>query len=124
MTSAVKEHAEALCKKLYDKKALDILSLDVADRTIIADCFIVCSGRSTTQVQSLSDEASAFARERSLPLLRTEGYAQGRWIVLDFGDILLHIFHPEERQYYNIERLWQDDANAVNYSVLFAEKAE
>lgn len=122
MTDTVRENVVALCQKLYDKKAVDIIALDVADRTIIADCFVVCSGRAVPQVQSLADEALLFGRERPVSVLRTEGYAEGRWIVIDFGDILLHIFHPEERTYYNIERLWQDDENVTDYSKLFSEE--
>ena len=100
---------------LYEKKAQDIVAINISDKSIIADYFIICSGRSNTQVKSLCDEVeSKFSQE--LCVRRKEGYQQGRWIVVDFGDILLHIFHPEERAYYNIERLWADDANYINFS--------
>ena len=112
----------ALCEALDNKKAFDILALNVADKTIIADWFIIASGRSTTQVKALCDELEEKAAERGLIAQRKEGYQEGRWIVVDFGTILVHIFHPEERQYYNMERLWADDPqHCIDYSKEHAE---
>ena len=105
----------SLCKILYDKKGMDIRAIEVKDKTIIADWFIICSGRSATQIKSLCDEVEKKAPELGLDLRRCEGYDQGRWIVMDFADILVHIFHPEERKYYNMERLWDESDNAVRY---------
>ena len=108
----------ALCKTLYDKKALDVIAIDVADKTIVADWFIICSGRAVPQVKALCDEVEEKAPELGLTVRRKEGYAEGRWIVVDFGDILVHIFHPDERQYYNMERLWLDTPDAcIRYSL-------
>ncbi len=112
----------ALCEALDNKKALDILALNVADKTIIADWFIIASGRSTTQVKALCDELEEKAAERGLIAQRKEGYQEGRWIVVDFGTILVHIFHPEEREYYKLERLWADDPqHCIDYSKEHAE---
>lgn len=112
-----REQVLKLCELLYDKKALNIRALNVADQTIIAEWFVVCSGRATTQVRTLCDELEDKAAEAGLTMLRKEGYGEGRWIVLDFGHILGHIFHPEEREFYNMERLWDDDPQkCINYS--------
>ena len=112
----------ALCEVLDNKKALDILAVNVADKTIIADWFVIASGRSTTQVKALCDELEEKAAERGLIARRKEGYQEGRWIVVDFGTILVHLFHPEEREYYNLERLWVDDPqHCINYSREHAE---
>ncbi|MCI6967399.1 ribosome silencing factor [bacterium] len=112
----------ALCEALDNKKAFDILALNVADKTIIADWFIIASGRSTTQVKALCDELEEKAAERGLIAQRKEGYQEGRWIVVDFGTILVHIFHPEEREYYKLERLWADDPqHCIDYSKEHAE---
>ena len=112
----------ALCEALDNKKAFDILALNVADKTIIADWFIIASGRSTTQVKALCDELEEKAAESSLIAQRKEGYQEGRWIVVDFGTILVHIFHPEEREYYKLERLWADDPqHCIDYSKEHAE---
>ena len=116
MNTRLPEQVEALCAALYDKKALDILAIHVGDRTVIADWFIICSGRAVPQIKALSDDLEDKAEQIGLDLRRTEGYDAGRWIVLDYADVLVHIFHPEERQYYNMERLWDTDETAVAYS--------
>jgi len=123
----IREQVLALCEVLDNKKALDILAVNVADKTIIADWFVIASGRSTTQVKALCDELEEKAAERDLIARRKEGYQEGRWIVVDFGTILVHLFHPEERdfyrlEYYNLERLWVDDPqHCINYSREHAE---
>ena len=116
METLNKETILQLCKILYDKKALDIRAIEVTDKTIIADWFIVASGRGVPQVKALSDELEEKAAELGLFPRRKEGYQEGRWIVLDFGDLLVHLFHPEERTYYNLERLWDDGQNAITYT--------
>ena len=118
----IKPQALALCEVLDNKKALDILAVNVADKTIIADWFVIASGHSTTQVKALCDELEEKAAERGLIARRKEGYQEGRWIVVDFGTILVHLFHPEEREYYKLERLWVDDPqHCINYSKEHAE---
>lgn len=91
------------------KKATDIVAVRVADKTIIADWFVFMSGTSAIHVKSICDEIEDKAAEARLELRRREGYSEGRWIVLDYSNILVHIFHPEEREYYNVERLWMDE---------------
>ena len=115
LEEAMKEKALGICKILDDKKAVDIKALYVADKTIIAEWFVVCSGRSSVQVKTLCDELEDRGHELGLTVRRKEGYNEGRWIVLDFGDILVHIFHPEEREYYHLERLWED-GGCIDYS--------
>ena len=107
----------AICKVLYDKKATDILALHIGDKTIIADWFVVASGTSVTHVRALCDELEEKASELGLVIRRKEGYEDARWIVLDFGFALVHLFHPEERAYYNIERLWEGDDNMIRYPI-------
>ena len=116
MNTRLPEQVEALCAALYDKKALDVLAIHVGDKTVIADWFIICSGRAVPQIKALSDDLEEKAEQIGLDLRRKEGYDAGRWIVLDYADILVHIFHPEERQYYNMERLWDTGETAVAYS--------
>jgi len=111
-----------LCALLDDKKAQDIKAIYVEDKTIIASWFIVCSGASSPQVKTLSDTLEQGAPACGLELLRMEGYTQGRWVVQDYGHILVHIFVPEERQYYNMERLWIDDpTRCIDYSAQAGE---
>jgi len=115
MTKLYEEQALALCEVLYNKKAMDIVALHVGDKTIVADWFVIASGRAVPQVKALCDELEERAAELELSVLRREGYAEGRWIVLDYGAILVHLFHPEEREYYNMERLWEDGQNLIRY---------
>ena len=95
------------------KKATDIVAVRVADKTIIADWFVFMSGTSAIHVKSICDEIEDKAAEARLELRRREGYSEGRWIVLDYSNILVHIFPPEEREYDNVERLWMDETTEV-----------
>ncbi|MBQ3848895.1 MAG: ribosome silencing factor [Clostridia bacterium] len=108
-----REQVKKLLDVIDSKKAIDTIAIDVADKTIIADWFVICSGSSVIQVKAICDEVLDKYEELGLTLRRKEGYSEGRWIVLDFGYILLHIFYPEEREYYNIERLWTDGTTEV-----------
>ena len=108
-----REQVKKLLDVIDSKKAIDTIAIDVADKTIVADWFVICSGSSVIQVKAICDEVLDKYEELGLTLRRKEGYSEGRWIVLDFGYILLHIFYPEEREYYNIERLWTDGTNEV-----------
>lgn len=108
-----REQVKKLLNVIDSKKAIDTIAIDVADKTIVADWFVICSGSSVIQVKAICDEVLDKYEELGLTLRRKEGYSEGRWIVLDFGYILLHIFYPEEREYYNIERLWTDGTTEV-----------
>ena len=119
----LREQAMALCEALYNKKAMDIIALNVADKTVIADWFVICSGRAVTQVKALADDVEDKAEALGIKARRIDGYQAGRWIVVDFGAILVHVFHPEEREYYNMERLWMDDPrHCINYSGMMEKK--
>jgi len=91
-----------------DKKAEDILVMNVSEVTSIADLFIICSGRSERQVQSIADGVVEKAKEHGRQPVGVEGYASGRWILIDLGDVVVHAFVPEERELYRLERLWGD----------------
>lgn len=104
---------QKIAQALYDKKAKDIIALDVRNLTIICDYMVIATGRSATQVKALADEVDDQMAQMGLTPRRTEGAAEGRWVVMDYGDILVHIFHLEERAYYNLERLWEDGQNRL-----------
>lgn len=116
-----REQVLALCEILDNKKAQDIIAIRVADKTIIADWFVICSGRAVPQVKALCDEVEEKAAALNLTLRRKEGYPEGRWIVLDYASILVHLFIPDERKYYNMERLWMDDPEDA---ILFSQMKE
>ena len=100
---------------LDSRKGEDIVMIDVRESTIIADYFIVCSGRSTTHVKTLADELEGQLDKLGIHKNRAEGYQEGRWIVLDYGNIIVHVFHHDEREFYDIERLWETADNSEKY---------
>ncbi|MGI5948830.1 ribosome silencing factor [Peptoniphilus sp.] len=91
------------------KKGIDIKVLDIKGMTSIADYFVIVSGNSSTQVSALADEIEDKMAKEGYELENTEGKNSSRWILLDFGDIIVHVFHKDEREYYNLERLWTKD---------------
>ena len=111
MEKEPKTLALEVAKLLRDKRAEELLVLDIEHLTVLASYMVVCSGRSTIQVKAMADELEEKLPEQQP--IRREGYAEGRWIVLDYGSVLVHIFHEQEREYYHMERLWMDGANQV-----------
>ena len=105
-----------IAKTLDDKKAVDIIALDVSHLTVITDYMVIASGRSVLQTRSLADDLDDKMAELGIPLRTREGYQEGRWIVMDYGTVLVHIFHPESREYYHLERLWADGTNTIDLS--------
>lgn len=106
MTS--QELSEIIRNLLEDKKAQDVQVIDIANKTILADYFVLATGMSTTHVKALADEVEYMLKENHQRLLdHSEGFESSRWILLDYGDVVVHIFHPEERDFYSLEKLWQ-----------------
>jgi len=93
---------------LDSKKAYHLLALDVSERTSIAEVFVLCSVGSQRQAQAVADEVGRRLAAAGARALSVEGYAQGTWILVDYGDFVLHIFQEERREYYALERLWGD----------------
>lgn len=91
-----------------DKLARGILAYDVSEQVGITDAFLLCSGNNDRQVQSIVDEIEIKARDFGAKPIRREGHRGGRWVLLDFGDIVIHVQHEEEREFYALERLWRD----------------
>ncbi|WP_017755857.1 ribosome silencing factor [Calidifontibacillus oryziterrae] len=100
-------------KAADDKKAEDITVLDMRGVSLVADYFIICHGNSEKQVQAIAREVKEKANESGLNVKRLEGFDEARWILIDLEDVIVHIFHRDERIYYNLERLW-GDAPRVN----------
>jgi ribosome-associated protein len=91
-----------------DKKARDIVILDMEGVTLVADHFVICSANSTTQVQAIADNIEERLEQAGIKLLRKEGYREARWVLMDFGACVVHVFVEEDRRYYSLERLWGD----------------
>ena len=110
-----------IAKTLDDKKAVDIIALAVSHLTVITDYMVIASGRSVLQTRSLADDLDDKMAELGIPLRTREGYQEGRWIVMDYGTVLVHIFHPESREYYHLERLWADGTNTIDLSDILSD---
>ncbi len=105
------EKAKIICDVLSSKKAYDIIRLDVKEKTVLADYFVICSGKSSTQVRALADYTIDEVEKNGGEVRRKEGMDEGRWVVVDFGDVILHVFNDETRLFYHLERLWSDGKN-------------
>jgi ribosome-associated protein len=105
-------HPQALLKIAVDvageKKALDITVLDIRKLTVVADYFVICTGRSSIHTRAIADEIEQRLTGEGQPAPRKEGFREGNWILMDCGDVVIHIFQEEERIFYNLERLWGD----------------
>ena len=114
MTS--KQKVELICKILSEKKGRNIVYIDVEDKTSLCDYFVICSGTSTTQVKSLAENLEEkLDKEHALTPRRREGVREGRWAVLDYQDVSVHVFNDEMRDFYCLERLWEDGKNLTKF---------
>ena len=107
------ELVKTIARVLSDKKAQNITALDVSHLTVITDYMVIATGRSGLQVKALADDVEDKLYELGIPVRSKEGKNEGRWIVLDLGTVLVHIFHPEDREHYRLERLWADGTNEI-----------
>ena len=95
---------------LNEKKAVDIEEIDVTSRTLLADYFVICGGTSNTHIKAIADGLLNDGKDAGLRKDHAEGYAQAKWVLVDYGDIVVHIFAAEEREFYDIESLWKQTA--------------
>ncbi len=111
-----KELAIAVCKALADKRGKDIVALYVREKTDLCDYFIIASGSNAPQIKAMGERVEELV-ERDLGIVptRTEGVRDGRWAVVDYGDVIVHIFNDETRLFYHLERLWTDGENLQRF---------
>ena len=105
--------AKAIVDVASDKKAADIMLLDIGDVTTIADYFVICNGNNTRQIQAIADAIDEELGKQGANVLHREGTAETGWLLLDFGDVIVHIFGVKEREYYRLERLWSEAKTVV-----------
>jgi ribosome-associated protein len=98
-----------------DKKAVDVIALNLKEVSLVADYFVICSGNSDTQVQAIATEIRKQAEKNGARVRGLEGMDTARWVLIDLGDVIVHVFHREEREYYSLERLWSD-AKVVEFA--------
>ncbi|KAA9005426.1 ribosome silencing factor [Paenibacillus spiritus] len=108
MTITSEELLRKTLTAVEDKKAMNVVALDLRGVSLITDYFIICHGNSDTQVQAIAAEVRKVAQEAGAAIKGIEGMDAARWVLMDLGDVVVHVFHRDEREYYNIERLWSD----------------
>ena len=103
-----KEMAKIAYNALSDKKGEEIKIIDITGISVLADYFIIANGNSDSQVNALVDNVEEELHKAGYPLRQREGQASGSWVLLDFGDIIVHVFDKENRLFYDLERIWKD----------------
>lgn len=111
----IKGLANKIAAAAADKKATDIILLNMEDISSVTDYFMICSARNTPQVQAIADNIEEELDKENILPAHKEGYTEGRWVLLDYGDVVAHIFLEAERDFYNLEQLWAD-APSENYT--------
>lgn len=109
-----KELKDIIIKALDDKKGEDITVIDVKEKTTITEYMVIASARSSTHVRSLCESVTEAVETAGGKALREEGVREGRWAVIDFGDVILHVFDDSSRDFYHLERLWGDGERISN----------
>tara|TARA_B100002049_G_C16050844_1_gene363417 strand:+ start:649 stop:990 length:342 start_codon:yes stop_codon:yes gene_type:complete len=107
---------EFIINTLEDNKAEDIISIDVQNKTSVTDYMIIVSGRSSRHVKSIADNLIKILKKNKIKPIGIEGYTKSEWILLDFGDLLVHVMHPDKRNFYSLEKLWDEKIEADNYT--------
>ncbi len=102
------EIAQILSRAALEKKAEDLVILDVRGISSFADYFVIMSGRSTRHVQGLADAIGQYMSKKRMTQGKVEGFAEGHWVLLDYNDVVVHIFYHESREFYDLEGLWHD----------------
>lgn len=103
-----KEMARKACLALEDKKAKDVRILDISSVSVLADYFLIASGSSRNQVQAMVDNVQEELHKAGFDPKQVEGYSTANWVLLDYGDIIVHVFDEENRLFYDLERIWRD----------------
>lgn len=106
-----KEIKDIIVELLKDKKASDITVIDVAEQTVVTEYFVIATGKSNTQVRALAEHLDEKGEEKGLSALRKDGIREGRWVVIDYGNVIVHIFNDATRDFYRLEQLWGNAEN-------------
>ena len=98
---------QAILKALEDIQATDVTVIDVSQQTTITDTMVICSGRSSRHVKAIAENIMEHMKAQGMPSLHQHGLQSGDWVLVDFGDVIVHVMQPESRSFYNLEELWQ-----------------
>ena len=103
-----RDMVQAAFKALDEKLAVDISVIDISQVSVVADYFIIAAGNSANQVQAIADNVMEKMGRAGYDLRQVEGYQSARWILLDYHDVVIHVFYQEDRRFYDLERIWRD----------------
>lgn len=103
-----KEMAKLVCHALEEKKAEDIKIINIEEVSVLADYFIIASGTNRNQVQAMADNVEETLGKEGVNPKQIEGYQTANWVLLDYGDVIVHVFDEENRLFYDLERIWRD----------------
>lgn len=117
MNHEVNPRLDLFVQAALGRKAEGIVVLDVRELTSIADTFIICSGRSNRQVSAIAEHIERFLKEHKIRALSVDGKKEGHWVLMDYGDIIIHVFYEETRSFYDLEGLWVDAARITTESM-------
>jgi len=107
--NSVRDWALIAARAASNKKGTDIMAIEVAELLVVTDFFVIATGNTAVQVKAIADEIEDRLREEAgLKPIGREGVSEGKWILLDFGDLVIHVFQPQERDFYRLEKLWGD----------------
>ena len=117
MNNEIDPQIDLYVQAAVSRKAESVVVLDVRGLTSIADYFIICSGRSNRQVCAIADNIKTFLKEKKLRPLSVEGHKEGLWVLMDYGNVIIHVFYEETRLFYDLEGLWVDAKRMVTESL-------
>jgi ribosome-associated protein len=100
--------AAGAARAAEEKKAKDVILLDIHDISTVCDYFVICSGMSSTQVKAIAENIEKKLKEHGVMKLRMEGFKDAHWVLLDYGSVVVHVFREDDREFYNLEHLWGD----------------
>ncbi|MDT8433540.1 MAG: ribosome silencing factor [Anaerosomatales bacterium] len=102
------DFARLAAETASEKKAEDIVALDVGGLLVVTDYFVICTARNDRQVRTIAEEVELKLKQAGLPAIGVEGAEEGKWVLIDFADVVVHVFQPDERDFYRLEKLWSD----------------
>ncbi|MGD9366128.1 MAG: ribosome silencing factor [Desulfobacteraceae bacterium] len=117
MNDDLNHQLDIYIQAVLGKKAEAVVVLDVGGLTSIADTFIICSGRSNRQVSAIADHVERFLKQQGIRPLSVEGRKEGLWVLMDYGDVIIHVFYEETRSFYDLEGLWVDAKRIITKSL-------
>ena len=131
MTTVISNHdsspdssIDLFVKAAMGRKAIDLVVLDISKITSIADSFIICSGRSSRQVTAIAEFICIELKKQGIKPLSIEGIQEGHWVILDYGRVIIHIFHQPVREFYDLEGLWSDAKQIITPCLVDMDKRE